>query len=360
MKSLALGITDAKTKLKIRLSEYAAFFSAINPRFVFLGLYAEFYGIPLYFIPLGSAIYGLVSLISEIPTGVISDKIGHKKSTIVGYSLNFLAMLTLIFVTNQQGYITSSILLGLAGSFESGSFESYVYEAAKEGGQSFKKIWSRINGNLSIGYFSGSFIGFVAAQSLGQNIVVVKWMIAIEMTTYAISGLLLLLSPDNKIDLNSNESIKGVSGGARSFMLLIRENKVLKNLTISKTLTYFAVWFLQGASLAIFIKRGIDVKWVAISFMASRIIGYLVGRHAYKILNKFELPKLILSIKLFICCLLFTLVFFKTPIITILCVALLIGLSSAEDPFVSNRINKEIPSRVRASVLSTISFLMRL
>lgn len=352
--------TDSKTTLKIKLSEYAVFFSGLNPRFAFLGIYAQFHGIPLYFLPLGSAIYGLVSLISEIPTGFISDKIGHRNSTIIAYLLNSLAILSLIIIPNEYGYVFSSILLGLAGSFESGSFESYVYEAAKEGGQSFKKIWSRINGNLSIGYFSGSFIGFFAAQILGEGIIVVNWIIALEMITYLISAALMIVSPDNEIDLNSKESIQEINGGIKKLILLIRKNKVLRNLTISKTLTYFAVWFLQGASLAIFIQRNIDIKWVAISFMTSKVIGYIIGRHGYTLLGKFELPKLILYVKLLICFLLFLLCLSKNHTITIVCVSILIGLSSVEEPFVSSRINKEIPQKFRASMLSIISFLMRL
>ncbi|MDR1567824.1 MAG: hypothetical protein LBS33_04020, partial [Streptococcaceae bacterium] len=64
-------------------------------------------------------------LFLEIPSGLLSDKIGNKKIVVAGRTFLIFALLLIILSKNIMGFYVASTLLGISASLESGSLNSY-------------------------------------------------------------------------------------------------------------------------------------------------------------------------------------------------------------------------------------------
>ncbi|MCK5062053.1 MFS transporter [Candidatus Parcubacteria bacterium] len=93
----------------------------------------------------------LSGFLFEIPSGYISDKIGHKQALILGKSLLIFSSLFFLIANNILVLILASVFMSIAYSFFSGTGSAFMYEtlhALKK-----EKDYTRIMGKIrSIGY----------------------------------------------------------------------------------------------------------------------------------------------------------------------------------------------------------------
>lgn len=103
----------------------------------------KFYGIILilYYIQLsgsmtlGMSIFSVITIIaaiSELPTGIVSDKIGRKNTVIMGSFCSLVSVIFLAISSNYIGLLISAIFQGLEQAFFSGNNSAYIYDILKE------------------------------------------------------------------------------------------------------------------------------------------------------------------------------------------------------------------------------------
>lgn len=71
-------------------------------------------------------IFSIVVAFSEIPTGIIADKVSKKISMEIGAILFAIHSLCYIIIPNYFGFVLTQILLGLSGAFISGADDGYL------------------------------------------------------------------------------------------------------------------------------------------------------------------------------------------------------------------------------------------
>lgn len=74
----------------------------------------------------------IATSIFEVPTGVISDAIGRKKTIIFGQFFAILALFFYAFSGNQIGFIIGAVLQGLTIALFSGNNTAFLYDTLKE------------------------------------------------------------------------------------------------------------------------------------------------------------------------------------------------------------------------------------
>ena len=91
--------------------------------------------------------------LGEIPTGVIADLIGKKKTIIIAFFLGALGNIVQAIAPNYYVLMASIMIMTIGGAFYSGSLEALVYDTLKEQSltQSFKKVIARINTMQNVG-----------------------------------------------------------------------------------------------------------------------------------------------------------------------------------------------------------------
>lgn len=92
-------------------------------------------GFSLVEIGLAESCFHLASLLFELPSGVISDVFGRRRSMILSQCMFVLSALGMIFSRSMPGVCFSLVLDALGYNFASGTREALAYESLKAAGQ---------------------------------------------------------------------------------------------------------------------------------------------------------------------------------------------------------------------------------
>ncbi len=74
------------------------------------------------------AIFYIVGLAAEIPTGAFADSYGRKLSGVIGALCGVIMPLVIYFGDSFSGFIIGAVVAGIGGAFTSGSLESLVHD----------------------------------------------------------------------------------------------------------------------------------------------------------------------------------------------------------------------------------------
>lgn len=85
-------------------------------------------GVSLAQIGLISAITAFMSLVTEVPSGYISDKMGHKKALLLGSFLQAISVLAYIIWQNFFGACAAMVIFWMGVAFHSGTLQAFVHE----------------------------------------------------------------------------------------------------------------------------------------------------------------------------------------------------------------------------------------
>lgn len=115
------------------------------------------------------SIYAIGVVILEVPTGVIADIYGKRKSLIVGALAFVIALICYYFSHSFWQFALSELIAALGMSFISGADSAFIHETLKSLGREgeYKKIEGRARGLMQAGNAVGEVLsGFVASISL--------------------------------------------------------------------------------------------------------------------------------------------------------------------------------------------------
>lgn len=146
----------------------------------------KFYGIilVLYYIQLsgsmtlGMSIFSIVTIstaICEIPTGLLSDKVGRKNTVILGTICSLISVVVLALSTNYLGLLIASIFQGLEKAFFSGNNSAFVYDILKEEKREneFKNYLGKNNSMLYLAGVISSILGTIIVAFTSYKFVIV-------------------------------------------------------------------------------------------------------------------------------------------------------------------------------------------
>ena len=89
-------------------------------------------GFSLTQIGLAETAFHLTSFLFEVPSGVIADVFGRKRSMIVSQCMSAMASIAMIFSSTMSGVCIGMALSALGYNFASGSREALAYESLKQ------------------------------------------------------------------------------------------------------------------------------------------------------------------------------------------------------------------------------------
>lgn len=104
----------------------------------------------------------------EVPTGIISDKIGRVFSVRLSVALEIVGLLLYTLIPQYWALALGSVLLGCTFALTSGNNDALIYDSARNAGKhgSFHSYYSRINIALEVsGFVAAILAGFLAAKS---------------------------------------------------------------------------------------------------------------------------------------------------------------------------------------------------
>lgn len=299
------------------------------------------------------AVFSVVILITEIPSGYFADIVGRKHSIVIGAILGAIGMLIYTFSYGFWGFLLAETMLAIASGFFSGADSALLYDSMLELKQekNYKKTQGRI-------YASGSFSegiasilgGFIAIISL-RHTIYVQAAIALIIIPLALS-----LTETKKREYEIPEgNLKEILKAAK---YAFHDNKQIKWLMLFSgavgTASFTVVWFTQP----LWQNAGIPIIWFGLLWALLQFAVGIASAKAHQIEEKIgKLKTLALMTPAFM--LAYVLLgAIESPWILVLLVVFSV-IRGIKRILILAYINEATPPHRRATILSIEGMVMR-
>ncbi|WP_100374750.1 MFS transporter [Bacillus sp. FJAT-45037] len=298
------------------------------------------------------AALNLSMFLMEVPSGIISDKFGRKKALLIGHSM--IVVYLCIFLLSSDFYILllGHVIFGAGLTFISGTDQAYLYDSLKTEGK--EKAYGKAIGTynaivitaLAIAIGIGGFM-----QELSWSYVFIGGIIAQSLAIF----LLLFLKEINfkAIDASKGE---GILSELSNFFKLNTNFKFLV-ISFSVFFSVTSVFYMFGQEMLN--NSGMLVRDIAILFAGLSILQAILSIFSYKFSEKYTAKK-VLILTFSIIGALYIFIAFNNLLLTIISFVIINALYELVDPISSKVINDEIPSRMRATILSLVNLVTSL
>jgi len=308
-------------------------------------------GLSLTQIMIIQSINSIVWILMEIPSGYFADVVGRKESLIITGLFATLSMLIFGFGDNFYHFLVASLFWALAGVFVSGADSAFIYDTLKDLNKEhlYKKVWGNTVFCYSLGVSAASIIGGFLG---GMNF---------RFPFFAMLPFYLLLIPlalsfyepqRNKIVSTKNH----IHDLLKSVKLSIFQNKKTRQLLLYSALLTSAIDVAYYLYQPYFALSGLDIVYFGLVFAAFNGIQALSAKYSHVLEKKLgqDSSLILLFILTSLCYILMGNVIFIFSFIFAFLLQFVSGFSSV---IISDYVNKETSSSIRATVLSAKSFV---
>ncbi|MEQ4724871.1 MFS transporter [Nonomuraea sp. B19D2] len=224
------------------------------------------------------AVKMLSSAAFEVPTGVLSDRLGRRGTMIAGAVVMVAAHLGYAGASGYGLLLAAVVLEGLATSLWSGNNESLLYDTLLEAGreEEFPRHSGRVNSMFQIALALAAAIGGVVAGAWSLRVVVV-----LSVVPQVLCVLIALRVREPRVHGPRESNVLVHLGSA---LRGIRRNPVLRRMTLVSALRYSSE---SAAQLSPVFVAGLWPLWAlglwrtfghGVAFVGFRVSGWVIGR----------------------------------------------------------------------------------
>ena len=282
--------------------------------------------------------------LTEVPTGMLADRVGRKWSIVASTALLMCAEFIFIFARSFEWYVFIALLTGTGFAFASGAVEALVFDSLPPDNreEAMKRAMGRVN--------SYSMIAFVIAPIIGGLIIgdarAENFIPAIALTVAALLIGVLVCLTLREPGQDTSEAKTGSLQLLRDGIHLLRHHQRLRRLAMlaifTTPLTASIVTTLGPPYL---IEQGAAPFMAAIALSAGSLLAAFTHRYAYKVEEWLGQASAI-ALLIFLPGLLYVLLSAAAgPAATLLVLILILGLSDMKAPLFSAYQNALIESR---------------
>ena len=301
------------------------------------------------------SVFGITIVLLEIPSGYIADIFDRKTSIILSVIFAAVGDFVYSFAYGFWGMLLAEMLLAVAGALMSGADSALLYDSLKSANKeeehtkyaSFMFTLRRASETIAsvVGGFVAAFWSMSATFILSSVLMIVVLPLA----------FLIKEPPRQKIE-------KGAKHMQEIFNIIkfaIHSNKKIKWLIIYSSMisasTLVAVWSIQPFAK----EAGVDIKYFGILWAIYNLTGAVFSYFTHKVEQALGVKNSLIFILLLPISGHVLLSLSHSP--WILLSALLFVITFAfHEPVFQDYINKEVSSKIRATVLSVQSLFSRI
>ncbi|WP_192498327.1 MFS transporter [Halorussus halophilus] len=111
----------------------------------FLNVFLVTRGVTFTDLALGGSAMAAVTVLGEVPSGYVGDRLGRRRSLLLSQTLFAVGISSWLFVRSTAAVVSVFVVLGLGGTFQSGSTQAWLYDVLDENEQAgrYTEIESR-------------------------------------------------------------------------------------------------------------------------------------------------------------------------------------------------------------------------
>jgi len=232
---------------------------------------------------LGLAIFSIASIaamIFEVPTGVLSDRMGRRKTVIFG---SFTSVIALSFYALGGSFIMlamGAVFNGLTRAFLSGNNDALLYDTLKQEGKTdtFAEKLGKVSSMFEVG------LGVSALLAAGLALISLQAVVIASVIPQVICALIALKFIEPKVHTEKIE--ENIFAHLKEALLAFKNNLKLRKLSLAYVLDYA----LEEAYFQ-FKPAFIATLWptwaLGISRAIDNLLGFLGYHYAGKIVQRF-------------------------------------------------------------------------
>jgi MFS family permease len=348
-----LGSLRTSGQGRIPLSSVTKRIFALSFTFEFIVIY------PFYVIMLGQrgvsaagvglllATLMIVSVASEVPTGIIADKISKKWSLVLGRVMQLLTFGIWLMAPNFTGYLIGFIFWGIGEAFTSGAFQAYLYESLDDRNkQAFGKIYSRSSAVTMLAYASAGVVAFLVGPHYNL-------LLVLSMAVSAVSLGITLSLPSTKpqVEVEIRPKILATAVGA------IRRRPELRHILLLAVIIQGLMGVIAEYLPAYYYQVGLPARSVALVISVGSITAALLYWWMHRVerqLAKYRIVIMVAATGLF------ALTFWGGPLVAVFGMFMFSRVLRVVTVANESLIQHHAPDEARATVGSLYSFVGKL
>ena len=302
------------------------------------------------------AIIVATMFLTEVPTGIVADRIGRKGAINVALALQVLGEVVFIFARGYLPFALAAAIGGLGFAFSSGAVEALVYDSLKIKGR--EDEMTKGMGFITAAQRSANLLAFAIGGLLVVNLTQERFVLAIVITASAVfAGWLVSLTlrepPAEDGRGERDGSLRLLTDGVR----LLRDDVRFRRLALLAVATAPFINYLINLYQPRFIAVGVPPIWLGLALALASALSIVGARYAYWIEARLGARTSLLLVTVLPGALYLIMAVVALPALAMLVFCMLYGSMSLKDPIFSGHLNRHIESRNRATILSMISMV---
>ena len=277
-------VVGANIRAKRNLSKYyfyGLFSHLFFERGIFI-IYLGYKGLSISQISLFQGIINAAMMVTEIPTGIIADRIGKKYSLLLGNIMMIAYYLLMLYSSSLFWFLCAAIIFGVGSTFVSGTIEAYLYDLAPGKETSVKylgRLSSIITLALGVAMIAGGYIQLYSWELLLMAGALMQFV-----------GILVLLSLPNIV-------YEGAASKRQIFAVIdnLKQDTVLVGIAVFLGVNVGMVSASYILGQRILSDCGMPTQYISLFFFADNIIAMLVFSQVENILRFFGQKKSVVT-----------------------------------------------------------------
>lgn len=300
-----------------------------------------------------SLIWSATTLFADLPTSIIADRFGRKKTIMLGILLTAISTIILFFAEGFWQIIPVHIIGALGISFFSGADQALLYDSVKELGQ--EKSINRIAGK----YFSAASLPKIIIPLLGsyiaKNLLPKEFLILIIVDFVGMIIALIVASflTEPKIKHKFETNSEYLKAGIK----LIMKDKILLKLALNKITVLQAAFVYWRIYQIVLQNAHMPIIYLGLVYTVFQGIIFVAHWNTEKVQDFFGpinfaiIPQILGFVGI-----IFSLMSTNLIIIFISCVTVIL-VGTFRDPFFMSQMQARIPSNSRATATSALNVI---
>jgi len=307
-----------------------------------------------------SSIWAVVTgaiFLFEVPTGIVADRIGRKKSVVIAILLQASGEWLYLFANNYLAFVLIALLAGLGYAFLSGANEALVYDSlpTDDKDNRMKRAMGIVGGAYQLAFCVAPLVGGLVVAQLEISFFLRAILLTAVSVTLAFFVSLTLQEPKTVYEHTERNPLLMLRDGLKQ----IWGNKKLKWILAVAVLTTTFSNSLLSLYQPRFAQLHIPNFWIGAVLSMGGLVAFLIQKNIQSIeqwLGRYTF--LVLSLLPGLTYLIIASVTLPTILIPIFIVAY--ASMEARNPLLSAYQNAEMESKHRATTLSLMNMLVML